>query len=66
MIPGISIGGHLGGLAAGSLSALGLTVRTKGQRLPTIAHIGGLIVFFAVLSVLSILLAARSLPFLAS
>ncbi len=65
-IPGISIGGHVGGLIAGSLSAFGLTVRTRGQRLPTIAHISGLIVFFAVLSVLAIVLAARALPDLAT
>jgi hypothetical protein len=60
-IPGISIGGHLGGLAAGALAAGALTVRTGGRAVPSLAHISGLIVFFAVLSVLAIYLSSRAL-----
>ncbi len=60
-VPNISIGGHVGGLVAGGLAGAAMTVRTRGQKLPTLAHISGLIVFFAVLSVLAIVLSARAL-----
>ena len=60
-VPGISIGGHLGGLIAGGLSASAMTVQNRGQKVPAIAHISGLIVFFAVLSVAAIIVSARAL-----
>ncbi len=55
MIPGISIGGHLGGLLTGGLIALGLTLGTAKKPVPTVAHITGLLVFCGVLAAAAVL-----------
>lgn len=56
MVPGISIGGHLGGLLVGGVSALGISVSSSTRKpVPTVAHISGLLVLCAGLVAASVL-----------
>jgi membrane associated rhomboid family serine protease len=58
MVPGISIGGHIGGLLTGGVAALGMTLGSARTPVPTIAHITGLLVLCAVLATGAVLAVA--------
>jgi membrane associated rhomboid family serine protease len=58
VVPGISIGGHLGGLLTGGVAALGMTVGAPSRPVPTIAHVTGLLVLCGVLATGAVLAVA--------
>jgi membrane associated rhomboid family serine protease len=58
VVPGISIGGHLGGLLVGGVAALGMTVGAPSRPVPTIAHITGLLVLCGALAAGAVLTVA--------
>ncbi len=60
-IPGISIGGHIGGLAAGVLAAVGLSA-PQSRGVPVGARLGGLAVLAAVLAIASVLVVQQQFP----
>ncbi len=65
MVPGISIGGHLGGLVAGAAAAWGLGVTTERSpqgtpRVPFAGRIAALAVFAVVLAVAAVTVVGRS------
>lgn len=62
-IPGISIGGHLGGLVAGALAALGLSANRGRDGVPVAARLGGLAALAVLLVVASVMvLSQQQLP----
>lgn len=61
ILPGISVGGHVGGLLAGALAALGLhTGRARSGE--QVARVGGLVAMGALLGVASVMVATNQFP----
>lgn len=64
VVPGISIGGHIGGLVAGGLAAVGLSASSGRRDVPPAASLGGLAVLALVLAVAGVVVARQQFPFL--
>ena len=63
-VPGISIGGHVGGLVAGAMAVLGLSAASSRRQVPAAVGLGGLAALGLVLAVASVIVARGQFPFL--
>jgi len=63
-VPGISIGGHVGGLVAGGMAALGLSPGSSRRQVPAAVGLGGLAVLGLVLAVAGVIVAREQFPVL--